>query len=391
MNSTINFNDIIEDSLGPSRAICLPWLILLSFVYGLIFVAGLIGNTATILVILRFKYMQSVTNLYLLNLAIADLLTLCAAMPLELYQLWHQYPWELGGFACQLKVLIPETTANASILTLVTFTLERYAAICGSPKTPPPNINSSSSTRNRFTRNTLAIWLLGLLGALPLVLYTRINYLYVNDQPLQGSAWCGLPFNDPDRTWETIMLSSTIIFFIFPLLIICLLYYFIAITLKKATRLDPISNIDLHLNDQRCSRKIMQSRKIVIRLLVAIVIAFTICWTPFHAQRLLFLYVSLYSEWSNQLRSVNQVLFPMAGVFYYLNSSINPILYSVMSTRFRVAFSLYINGLFNGTRGRDKSVGGGGRGNNSDNSLILNMPGGKTPKIQWRSPNFIDS
>lgn len=188
-------------------------------------------------------------------------------MPLELYQLWHQYPWELGGLPCLLKVLIPETTANASILTLVAFTLERYSAICGSPKTPPPNINSSSSTRNRFTRNTVLIWLLGLLGAVPLALYTRINYLYIDDEPLIESAWCGLPFNDPDRTWETIMLTSTIIFFIFPLLIICLLYYFIAITLKKATRLDPIGNIDIHLNDQRCSRKIMQSRKIVIRLL----------------------------------------------------------------------------------------------------------------------------
>ncbi|XP_015788297.1 neuromedin-U receptor 2-like [Tetranychus urticae] len=388
MNST-NLVDIIEATLGPSRAICLPWLILLTFVYSLIFILGVIGNTATILVILRFKYMQSVTNLYLLNLAIADLLTLCAAMPLELYQLWHQYPWELGGLPCLLKVLIPETTANASILTLVAFTLERYSAICGSPKTPPPNINSSSSTRNRFTRNTVLIWLLGLLGAVPLALYTRINYLYIDDEPLIESAWCGLPFNDPDRTWETIMLTSTIIFFIFPLLIICLLYYFIAITLKKATRLDPIGNIDIHLNDQRCSRKIMQSRKIVIRLLVAIVIAFTICWTPFHAQRLLFLYVSLYSEWSNKLRSVNQILFLLAGVFYYLNSSINPILYSVMSTRFRVAFSLYINGLFNGARSADKS-GGGGRGNNSDNSLILNLPNGK-PKLQWRSPNFMDS
>jgi hypothetical protein len=47
--------------------------------------------------------------------------------------------------------------------------------------------------------------------------------------------------------------------------------------------------------------------------LVAIVIVFTICWTPFHAQRLLFLYVSLYAEWTDHLRQVNQVLFLSAG------------------------------------------------------------------------------
>lgn len=35
--------------------------------------------------------------------------------------------------------------------------------------------------------------------------------------------------------------------------------------------------------------------------------------------------------------------FVSTGVFYYLNSSINPVLYSVMSTRFRAAFSLYVS------------------------------------------------
>lgn len=47
--------------------------------------------------------------------------------------------------------------------------------------------------------------------------------------------------------------------------------------------------------------------------LVAIVIVFTICWTPFHAQRLLWLYVSLYGQWTDHLRQVNQVLFLSAG------------------------------------------------------------------------------
>lgn len=63
------------------------------------------------------------------------------------------------------------------------------------------------------------------------------------------------------------MLTSTIIFFIIPLISITLLYYCIARTLKKASKLDPFNNPDLHLADQRSSRKIIQSRKIVIRLL----------------------------------------------------------------------------------------------------------------------------
>jgi len=66
----------IEERLGQVRAISLPWLISLTAVYSLIFVMGILGNMATILVILRFKYMRSVTNMYIFNLAITDFLSL---------------------------------------------------------------------------------------------------------------------------------------------------------------------------------------------------------------------------------------------------------------------------------------------------------------------------
>lgn len=141
------------------------------------------------------------------------------------------------------------------------------------------------------------------------------------------------------------MLSSTIAFFLIPLAVISCLYYQIARKLKQATLLDSFTHSDIHLTDHATSRKIVQSRKIVIRMLVVIVIVFTFCWSPFHAQRLLFLYVTLYSNWNNQiLRQINSVLFLSAGCLYYLNSSLNPLIYSLLSTRFRTAFMLYVNG-----------------------------------------------
>lgn len=44
--------------------------------------------------------------------------TICAGLPLELYSLWHQYPWQLGDLMCRMKTLVLEGTANASVLTL---------------------------------------------------------------------------------------------------------------------------------------------------------------------------------------------------------------------------------------------------------------------------------
>ena len=40
--------------------------------------------------------MRTTTNIYLFNLAVADLATLLFAMPVELYLMWRQYPWTLG-------------------------------------------------------------------------------------------------------------------------------------------------------------------------------------------------------------------------------------------------------------------------------------------------------
>ena len=62
----------------------------------------MLGNLATCIVILRNEYMRTTTNIYLFNLAVADLLTLLFAMPIELYLMWRQYPWTLGEVS-QLK------------------------------------------------------------------------------------------------------------------------------------------------------------------------------------------------------------------------------------------------------------------------------------------------
>jgi hypothetical protein len=41
------------------------------------------------------------------------------------YQLWRQYPWVFGEFACNAKMLTMETVTYASIFTILAFTVER--------------------------------------------------------------------------------------------------------------------------------------------------------------------------------------------------------------------------------------------------------------------------
>ena len=64
----------IADHLG-AQHLPLTTIIPISVVYSTIFIVGVLGNVATISVILKNKYMHTPTNVYLANLAISDLLT----------------------------------------------------------------------------------------------------------------------------------------------------------------------------------------------------------------------------------------------------------------------------------------------------------------------------
>ncbi|KAL3202756.1 hypothetical protein MRX96_042317 [Rhipicephalus microplus] len=70
------------------------------------------------------------------------------------------------------------------------------------------------------------------------------------------------------------------------------------------------------------------------RTLVAVVVSFFICWTPFHAQRL----IATYADQTAAMILLFTVLTYISGVTYYLSATVNPILYQVMSLKFRQAF-----------------------------------------------------
>ena len=76
------------------------------------------------------RYMGTVTNYYLLNLSISDLLLLLLGLPHEVYSVWSPAPYVLGEAFCRFRVLASETSTNVSVLTITSFTVERYIAIC---------------------------------------------------------------------------------------------------------------------------------------------------------------------------------------------------------------------------------------------------------------------
>ncbi|XP_032523065.2 neuropeptides capa receptor-like [Danaus plexippus] len=314
--------------MGPRR-LPLSRIVPISVFLLMIFVTGVVGNIAVCVVIVRHPSMHTDTNYYLFSLALSDLLLLLFGLPNDLSVYWHQYPYSLGVVFCKLRALISEAASYVSVLTIVAFTLERYLAICH-----PLHIYAVAGLR-RALRIVLSLWVLSLLAASPFAHYTTVNYHEY--PPTSGnasleSAFCAM-LKLP--SWYMCELSS-FFFFLLPGLVILCLYVKMGLRISSTHTHTPGSpgtlngvNGSVHGEARQA-----QSRKNIIRMLAAVVIAFFVCWAPFHFQRLFFIYGSGVSYY----HTINEYLFLAAGVFYYISATVNPILYNIMSHRYRIAF-----------------------------------------------------
>lgn len=147
---------------GPNRD---PMYIVvpITVIYVAIFVIGVVGNVSTCVVISRNKSMHTATNYYLFSLAVSDLLLLVSGLPPEMYYIWSRYPYIFGEAFCVIQGFAAETSANATVLTITAFTVERYVAICH------PFLSHTMSKLSRAIKFVMAIWMLALCLAIPQV------------------------------------------------------------------------------------------------------------------------------------------------------------------------------------------------------------------------------
>lgn len=129
--------------------------------YLTIFLVGVLGNSLTCAVILRYRVMQTPTNYYLLSLAVSDLLVLLLGMPLELYEMWRNYPFLLGEGGCYFRTFLFETVCFASILNVTALSVERYVAVVHPLKV------KYTATRTHVKKVILVLWALSMLCAVP--------------------------------------------------------------------------------------------------------------------------------------------------------------------------------------------------------------------------------
>nr|7XAT_A Chain A, Somatostatin receptor type 2,LargeBit [synthetic construct]7XAU_A Chain A, Somatostatin receptor type 2,LargeBit [synthetic construct]7XAV_A Chain A, Somatostatin receptor type 2,LargeBit [synthetic construct] len=278
----------------------------LTFIYFVVCIIGLCGNTLVIYVILRYAKMKTITNIYILNLAIADELFMLG-LPFLAMQVALVH-WPFGKAICRVVMTVDGINQFTSIFCLTVMSIDRYLAVVHP-------IKSAKWRRPRTAKMiTMAVWGVSLLVILPIMIYAGLR----SNQ--WGRSSCTINWPGESGAWYTGFIIYTFILgFLVPLTIICLCYLFIIIKVKS-------SGIRVG------SSKRKKSEKKVTRMVSIVVAVFIFCWLPF--------YIFNVSSVSMAISPTPALkgMFDFVVVLTYANSCANPILYAFLSDNFKKSF-----------------------------------------------------
>ncbi|KPP66151.1 type-2 angiotensin II receptor-like [Scleropages formosus] len=279
-------------------------------IYSIIFALGFVGNGLVVFVLCQKTSRKTVANTYMLSLAVSDLLFLLS-LPFWAVYYSFDYDWVFGLLMCKLCGSLLSLNLYASIFFITCMSVDRYLAIVH-----PFRWQYCQSPRRAVVVSSL-VWTTACFATLPTMVFRDTHYLKE-----LGVTACVMHY--PTPTWfSTIALMKCVLGFLLPFTIIACCYCAIVCRLLEGPRLNKSSdNLD-H----------------VLRMVVAVVVAFFICWFPFHILTFLDALSSLEVLRICWMKQRVTVLLPFALCLGFSNSAINPFLYCFVGNHFRQQLS----------------------------------------------------
>ncbi|CAF0809715.1 unnamed protein product [Rotaria sordida] len=231
----------------------------LLIIYAIIFLIGLVGNIMTIIIIKCNTHLRTPTNIYLLNLAVSDLMMLICNLPLEMIEI-HFREWPLSIMFCTLRNICVEFFTCSSILTILAFSCERYFAIVH-----PIHFHQLNHF-HRAQNVVIIIWFLSLIVSIPIGFSYEVeknlvvispystrfilksinntNFQRLNETILSINVYCKscVPKKNLIKLLSIIMIITSICCFYFPMIIIGIIYIYIIKALHHVNKYEKHSN-----------------------------------------------------------------------------------------------------------------------------------------------------
>lgn len=285
------------------------------FLYAIIFLISVIGNALVCIVIVRRRRMRTVTNCFILNLAVADLAITCICIPFDIPVQENNYKWPYGALLCKLIYPLQTIAMFASIFTLMAVSLNRFWAIVYPLHT--------QMTKRHAKGFISAIWLLSALVTFPYILVLRLN---------KETMSCEEHWPTDVNYRKAYTLSLFLAQYVVPLTVITAAYLKISLEMRKCIhkgkRKSNYNNTFLNKSHQTEGNR-------VVRMLVVVTALFAICVLP---NNVMWLWLDFgngeqYEHFWDVVAVTNIVLFA--------NSAANPIAYTICHENFREEFRHY--------------------------------------------------
>ena len=310
LNITIGNQSLAE--VPPLRIDTLTIFMVLMF--GLICVVGLVGNGLVVFVILRYTKMKTVTNMYILNLSIADALFLVGLPMIMSTAIVKQ--WIFGYAMCKIFFILTCINTFTGAFTLMVMSGDRFLAVCFPISSMQYRTAPWASLAITFT------WVISFLLMIPIIIYTKLRHPDKCNAPEKQSCTVVFPEDLGILPSHAFTLYTLILGFLVPVVIIIVLY---SLLLLKLRRTGP--------QNVRSAEKRRSHRK-VTKLVTLIIIVYIVCWLPYWAFQIHLITRSAHvrlAEWKVYMYSALTIL-------SYTNSMVNPCLYAFTNENFRESF-----------------------------------------------------
>ncbi|XP_054854292.1 neuropeptide FF receptor 1-like [Eublepharis macularius] len=297
--------------------------------YLFIFALCMVGNSLVCCIVLKSARMRTVTNLFILNLAISDLLVGIFCVPTTLVDNLIT-GWPFSNTICKMSGLVQGMSVSSSVFTLVAIAVDRFRCIVYPFK---PKLTLFQAL------NTIAvIWVLAITIMCPSAVMLTVAQLedsyivYENNQsiayPLYScyEAW---PDGEMRKVYTTVLFVHI---YVAPLILITFMYSRIGFKLYRSS--GPVSRHQV-VSEDRCGTVVSRRKVKVIKMLILVALLFMLSWLPLWTLMLLTDYVKLEDHQINLLASY---VFPFAHWLAFSNSSVNPIIYGYFNENFKRGF-----------------------------------------------------
>ncbi|KAI7794898.1 gastrin-releasing peptide receptor [Triplophysa rosa] len=294
--------------------------IIIATVYALIIIVGLIGNVTLIRTFCIVKSMRNVPNLFMSSLALGDVLLLVTCAPVDASKFLAD-EWLFGRVGCKLIPFIQLTSVGVSVFTLTALAADRYKAIV-----KPMDMRASNATLKVCLR-AASIWLLSMVLAIPEAVFSDLHTFHIPKTNETFSACAPYP-HAGDLHPKIHSMSSFLILYVIPLLIISVYYIFIARSLIQSASNMPVEG-NAHIRRQ------IGSRMRLAKTVLVFVGLFAISWLPNHV---IYLYRSYhYTEVDTSM--AHFISSVCARILAFTNSCVNPFALYLLSKSFRKQFN----------------------------------------------------